>query len=300
MQKLKVIMTIGLPGSGKTTWAKEFVKNNPSYKRINKDDLRSLLDGEDNFTKENEKFVIKTEEQLIRLCLSENKNVILDNTHLVNKHKNRIQELISAYKKGKNLSIELEIKSFIETPLEICIQRDLIRPNSLGAEKITDMWFKYRKDNGLVPNIDYQTWMAVNPDLPTCVISDIDGTLALRGDRGIYEFEKANLDKVSEPVRDLVNNQKKNGDTVVIMSAREDKFQAITEQWLKDNGVQYDHIYMRPTGDMREDSKIKEDLYNRWILNRYNVRWVVDDRNRVCGLWRKLSLLCLQVAEGNY
>ncbi len=42
---VKIIITRGIPGSGKTTWAKNFVKNNPNYIRISRDDLRSILIG---------------------------------------------------------------------------------------------------------------------------------------------------------------------------------------------------------------------------------------------------------------
>lgn len=43
------------------------------------------------------------------------------------------------------------------------------------------------------------------PDLPWCQIYDIDGTLALRGDRGPYEWDKVHLDNVNHPVRHIVN-----------------------------------------------------------------------------------------------
>lgn len=40
---IKVIMTKGLPASGKSTWAKQLIEENPNvYKRINKDDLICL------------------------------------------------------------------------------------------------------------------------------------------------------------------------------------------------------------------------------------------------------------------
>ena len=42
---LKIIITRGIPGSGKTTWAKDVVKENSNYIRINRDDLRIMLIG---------------------------------------------------------------------------------------------------------------------------------------------------------------------------------------------------------------------------------------------------------------
>ena len=52
-----VMILIGLPGAGKSTFAKELLRNEPRrWKRVNRDDLRALLDGE-NFIKENEEFI---------------------------------------------------------------------------------------------------------------------------------------------------------------------------------------------------------------------------------------------------
>lgn len=42
---LKIILCKGLPASGKSTWTRELIDKNPEkYKRINKDDLRAMLD----------------------------------------------------------------------------------------------------------------------------------------------------------------------------------------------------------------------------------------------------------------
>ncbi|MFN5657022.1 MAG: AAA family ATPase, partial [Pseudanabaena sp.] len=55
---LTVYFTIGLPASGKSTWAKEKVNKSPNIiKRVNKDELRAMLDNS-YFSKGNEKFVL--------------------------------------------------------------------------------------------------------------------------------------------------------------------------------------------------------------------------------------------------
>jgi len=78
----KVILTKGLPSSGKSTWAKSLVDESPnSYKRINNDDLRKMLDN-GHYSHSMEKFIKKAVDALVLLALEEGKHVILDNTHL--------------------------------------------------------------------------------------------------------------------------------------------------------------------------------------------------------------------------
>ena len=43
MNNQEIILLKGLPASGKSTWSKDFIKENPDYIRINKDDLREFF-----------------------------------------------------------------------------------------------------------------------------------------------------------------------------------------------------------------------------------------------------------------
>jgi len=54
---MKVLILKGLPASGKSTYAKELVAKG-NWKRINKDDLRAMLDCS-KWSKANEKFVLQ-------------------------------------------------------------------------------------------------------------------------------------------------------------------------------------------------------------------------------------------------
>ena len=73
-----------------------------------------------------------------------------------------------------------------------------------------------------------------------------------------------------------------------------------TIKWLNDNGIKFDDLYMRFTNDLRKDSIVKQEIYEMCIKDKYNVLFVLDDRDQVVNMWREQGLKCLQVAEGNF
>jgi predicted kinase len=167
---INVFLTRGLPGSGKSTWAKEILSSSPnSYKRINKDDLRNMLDN-GKHSNDSEKFILKVRDSLILLAIENGKHVIIDDTNLALKHVERIKQLI----KGK---AKIVIQDFTNVSVETCIKRDLNRTNSVGEKVIRDMHKQflakvetYNEDTGL----------------PRAILVDIDGTLAKMNNRGAF------------------------------------------------------------------------------------------------------------------
>lgn len=125
----------GLPASGKSTWAKQKVSENPNIKRINKDDLRAMLDNS-KWTPANEKFVLKIRDIMIKEALNSGYHAIVDDTNLHPKHEAQMRQL------AKELGAKVEIVNF-DTSLEECIKRDSERPNSVGKEVITSMYDRY-------------------------------------------------------------------------------------------------------------------------------------------------------------
>lgn len=62
---ITVTILKGIPASGKSTWARQMLDEHPGmYKRINKDDLRAMLDNS-YWSKGNEAFVLKVRDILI-------------------------------------------------------------------------------------------------------------------------------------------------------------------------------------------------------------------------------------------
>lgn len=137
-------MTQGLPGSGKTTYAKELVKNE-GYKRISKDDLRSMLDNSI-YSKDNEKIIIDLRDEIIEILMDEKCNIIIDDCNFNKFHERDIRYIVDVHNHhGIFEPYEFEIKKF-NTPLEECILRDSKREKPVGEKAIREMWEKYIKN----------------------------------------------------------------------------------------------------------------------------------------------------------
>lgn len=133
-------------------------------------------------------------------------------------------------------------------------------------------------------------------DKPWCQIYDLDGTLAIRGDRGPYDWDRVGEDTVNEAVAHIAWNR--NGeDHLIVVSGRSDVCEKDTCMWLYDNSLKPTLLLMRKHGDTRCDTIVKEEMYNEHIKDKYNVRFVVDDRPKVCRMWRRLGLPVLQVGD---
>lgn len=280
----KVILTKGLPASGKTTWALELIKNNPGqYKRINKDDLRAMLDG-GKWSGDNEKFILNVRDSLILQSIEAGKHVIIDDTNLHTKHEDRIKQLV----KGKAI---VQIQDFTDVDIETCIKRDLLRPVSVGEKVIRGMYNQYLK-----PKIQKPAYVEGKP---IAIICDLDGTLALFGDANPYDRNFLE-DEVNNSIAEIVHTEQEIGNSVIIVSGRNGKYKDQTMQWLDKNHISYQYFFMRKADDTRKDVIVKKEIYDTEIKGKFNISFVLDDRNQVVEMWRQEGLTCLQVADGDF
>ncbi len=145
----------------------------------------------------------------------------------------------------------------------------------------------------------------MSEELPWCQIYDIDGTLATRGDRGPFDWDRVGEDTVNEAVEYLIESYMYAFDYIVLdriifISGRKEICREATEKWLYNKGFPGNHwrdIFMRKDDDNRDDVIVKEELYNEHIKGKYRVRFVVDDRPKVCRMWRSLGLPVFQVGD---
>lgn len=272
-----VTLTKGLPASGKTTWARNIINDRPGmYKQVNKDEIRLMLDNS-NYSKDNEKFVIKVRDQLILMALENGKNVLVTDTNLSPDHELHIRQLV----KGK---AEVIIKDFTDVSLEVCIERDLKRANSVGEKVIRKMYNQYLKPE-ITPY--YASDLA-----PSAVICDLDGTIALLNGRNPYDASNCQNDLLNEAVYSIIKHK-----DVIFVSGREDKYKLQTQEFLHKHGLFNYLLYMRKSGDTRKDSVIKEEIFNDHIRGKFNIEYVLDDRLSVCRLWHSLGLNLLRVGD---
>lgn len=280
MNKNKLLVLKGLPASGKSTEAFRLVKEE-GYKRVNKDDLRAMIDG-GKWSKQKEEEIRFAEYSLVRGMLQMGHNVVVDDTNFAWE---KVWETIANDEKA-----DFEIK-FFDVPVMECIERDSKRGDkSVGAEVIMRMYNQYLKPKP-VP---------YNKDLPQAFIFDIDGTLAHMKGRSPYEWNKVDEDAVNEPIANIFDalKQSEEGYKMLVVSGRDGVCKQETIDWLHENNITYDFIFMRAEGDSRKDTIIKQEIYENNIKDKYNVVAVFDDRNSVVDMWRSLGLTCCQVDYG--
>lgn len=287
-----VYWTRGIPASGKTTWAKLFVDNNPSYIRINKDDIRHITPRNSwESINEYENLIRKLHDNKIREKLELGLNVVIDNTHISYKYP---QYYLDLFKEWGLDDIILLKKDFTEVSLDICLYRNSVRNEleKVPEKVIIDMYNQLKRNWKEKPK---------NINKPDCVIIDIDGTLANIGGRNPYDRDFINDKPVEQVVlfnRMIVSEfHGKNDNRIFLFSGRSRKYLNETIRWLNKHEIYYDNLVMRPENDNRSDDTLKREFYENYIKGYYNVLFIVDDRPKVVRMWRSLGLFVFDVNQ---
>lgn len=308
----KVIMTIGLQASGKSTWAKEQATlYSDKVRRVNKDDIRNLL-GIINWSYDEEKRVQKIQYELLRTFIKDGFNVIVDNIHLSSSSRKDLMKDIKQISIEFDKEIKVESKYF-PISLENALERNKNRGYTVSNEVIVNTFHKYNWNEIVSINInkiitpgcdrdDYLTDIYHNnSNLPHAIICDIDGTIAKMTGRNPFEWHSVGEDEPKQNIIDIVNVYYTLGINIIVLSGRDGSCKSETELWLKKNGVLYHDLFMRAPNDNRNDAIIKKELFDTHIRNKYHIRFILDDRDRVVDMWRNvLGLTCLQVNYGNF
>jgi predicted kinase len=138
MQQL--VITVGLPASGKSTFSRNWVNEAPKTRiRVCRDDIRRMLGPY--WVPTREDLVTSIERETVRTALMQGFSVVLDATNF---------QCDWAEKMLKNMmttKAEIKIEDFTHVSLEECIARDAFRDKSeqVGEEVIRRFHEKYIK-----------------------------------------------------------------------------------------------------------------------------------------------------------
>lgn len=303
----KIILTVGIPASFKSTWAKAEVASNPEkIVRVNRDSLREMINNF-HFCDSTEKMITSITNFTLQQALKAGKDVILDQTNINRKNFNDICKIV----KGMNIDcIVMEKPFFVE--LDVAILADSKREGhaKVGEDVVKKFWkksggtlhkhYKPRVETFLKQKTNLK-WKPLVQDAskPNALICDLDGTLAIIGDRSPYSAENCDIvDSPNIPVVDTVSLYYDVGYKIIFCSGRMEKDRAPTERFIKKCLPNIEYILlMRSDGDQRKDFIIKEELFNNFILNKYNVKLVLDDRLSVCRKWHNIGLNLFRIGD---
>jgi predicted kinase len=299
-----LLITRGLPASGKSMYARTWVAEDPSRRvRVNRDDLRQLAFGQPILDHAGETTVTVMQQAAVRALLQAGRDVIVDDTHLRAKYARQWADLAA------EVGAAFAVVDF-DTPLEVCLARDAARERPVGEQVIRGMHARFlASGGGFAPVTATDRSVSVgglyvpDPGLPPAWIVDVDGTVALMrrgpGVRSPYDWLRVGEDLPNEPVIEIVTALANQAD-IVVMSGRDEVCRPETEAWLLEHGVCFDALFMRPAGDTRRDAVVKAELFWGCVAPRWRVVGVIDDRRQVVSMWRAMGLMCAQVAEGDF
>lgn len=276
----------GLPASGKSTYAKKWVAEDPENRvMIEKDsirkDARLFKDGVYKHKRGDERLVLKERDRLLHQAFKQGKSVISSDTNLAKKHVSTMSKIARRY------GLKVKTKSFLDVPIAELIKRDSEREDSVGEQVIRRMFHTQVKK--------MDTFLEYDPDLPHAIICDLDGTLTTGPkDRSPYEWHKVGNDDINLGLAHALDGMRTiDLYDIFIFSGRNEVCRPETEEWLTRHNIEYDRLVMRPqfledgkTENSLSDEIIKSNMIEEHIRGKYNILIWFDDRVRISNMLR--------------
>lgn len=278
---MHAIITVGVSASGKSTYAREMVKQ--GYTEVNRDWIRFnvVQPGADwsNYKWKNEKEVSKIHGQMIMAAWGKMENIIVSDTNL-----NAIRRT-ALIKSLEELGYEVDVVA-VEVTREEAVKRDNLRANGVGESVI------YRQHLDMLAFQGRKTYTP-NTALRKAIIVDVDGTIAdMKDYRGPFDWQKVDRDDPRKFVIEMVKSYSHLGYRVIVCSGRSDECKGKTIDWLDKHvgSLFWDELHMRKAGDFRKDAVIKEEIFWTHLAERYNIVAAIDDRPMMIRRWHELKI----------
>ena len=302
----KLILTRGIQGSGKTTWARQWVAEDPSSRvRINNDDIRNMLGNY--WVVGREPLVSEMKQYVTQAAMDRGYNIVIDNMNL-NPHEVKFWEKVVELNNEDpdGYKYEIEFKDFF-IPLEECIRRDAMRPNPIGEKVIRETWKRYKH---FIQTSEVEKYVnnliKEDESKPYCLVVDMDSTLCFNTTKRPWYGEGAAEGMINDVpnmgVLRLVQQWTKSGpaaytNNLIIATGRDTSQEEVTKQWLAKYNIYPQEFYFRRKDDYRKGVEVKKEQIEK-ILEKYNVVAIIDDCEPIVNMYREMGLTVLQPNKG--
>ncbi len=293
MKKPLLQLLVGPPGSGKSTYSKAlFYAKGLHTTYINQD-----TQGKEHMSK-------------FLSAIADRRDIIVDRMNF-NKEQ-RLRYLGPAVTNGYETEIIILHQPYDECMMRMSKRTDhqtiKTKESAMGALKTFFTMYERPEDN----EADKVTRIFPDGDKPKAIVCDLDGTLCDLEERRAHVrgegkknwkafFEDIPKDKLIQHCADILMRFKEDH-KIVFCSGRPKDYEQTTSAWLFEKlpQIKESYLFMRPSGDFRDDNIVKEILLDFEILTRFTPYFILDDRDQVVQMWRKRGYPCLQMAEGNF
>lgn len=307
MEKKKLILTRGIQGSGKSTWARKWVEEDPEHRiRINNDDIRNMLGVY--WVTSREGLVSDIKKRAAQYAMYRNYDIVVDNMNLNPKEVKFWEDLVWAHNetvgnnsefKDKYDSYEIEFKDFF-IPLEECIRRDAMRSNPIGEKTIRDTWRRYKHFIQTSEVERYVNNLKRYEGKPKCIVIDMDSTVCFNMSKrpwfGEGAAEGMTNDVPNTGVCDIIR-QLQEQYLIVVATGRDTSQEEVTKQWLARQGINVDEYFFRTNGDYRKGVEVKKEEITA-ILEKYDIVAIFEDCEPIVQMYRDMGLTVLQPNKG--
>lgn len=146
MGQKTIIICRGLQGSGKTTWAKDWVSKDPEHRiRYNSEDIINMLSSIHTFS-----IINSAKRSILISAMNTGYDIVIDDINLNPSDYEVIRTILANYENSwHQYDYSMQFQDF-PTSLEECIKRDSLRPHSVGKETIITTYNKYK---------EYYSWL---------------------------------------------------------------------------------------------------------------------------------------------